>query len=67
MGWCSMTPRDKEALERIIECADAINAYVERTGDDWAVPPQRGGTAADSLGQGQSAPIGMTATPSSRT
>ncbi len=31
-----MTPRDKEALERIIECADAINAYVERTGGDWS-------------------------------
>jgi uncharacterized protein with HEPN domain len=36
MGWCSMTPRDKEALERIIECADAINAYVERAGDNWS-------------------------------
>jgi uncharacterized protein with HEPN domain len=31
-----MTPRDREALERIIECADAINAYVERTGDNWS-------------------------------
>ena len=36
MGWCSMTPRDKGALERIIECADAINAYVERAGDNWS-------------------------------
>ena len=36
MGWCSMTPRDKEALERIIECADAINAYVDRAGDNWS-------------------------------
>ena len=32
-----MTPRDREALERIIECADAINAYVERAGDNWCV------------------------------
>jgi len=31
-----MTPRDREALERIIECADAINAYVERIGDNWS-------------------------------
>jgi uncharacterized protein with HEPN domain len=31
-----MTPRDREALERIIECADAINAYVERAGDNWS-------------------------------
>jgi uncharacterized protein with HEPN domain len=31
-----MTPRDREALERIIECADAINAYVERAGADWS-------------------------------
>ena len=30
-------------------------------------PPQRRGTAADRLGQGQNEPIGMTATPSSRT
>ena len=62
-----MTPRDKEALERIIECADAINAYVERTGDNWSDPPRHQRTAADCLGQGQSVPIGMTATPSSRT
>ena len=31
-----MTPRDREALERIIECADAINAYVDRAGDNWS-------------------------------
>lgn len=30
-----MTQRDREALEQIIECADAIAAYVERAGDDW--------------------------------
>jgi len=30
-----MTPRDREELARIIECADAINAYVERAGDNW--------------------------------
>jgi uncharacterized protein with HEPN domain len=28
-----MTPRDREALERIVECADAIDAYVERAGE----------------------------------
>ena len=27
-----MTPPDREALERIIECADAINAHVETRG-----------------------------------
>jgi len=31
-----MTPRDREALEQIIECADAIAAYVERAGDEWS-------------------------------
>jgi uncharacterized protein with HEPN domain len=30
-----MTPRDREGLARIIECADAINAYVERAGENW--------------------------------
>ena len=30
-----MTPRDREALERIIECADAISAYVGRVGAGW--------------------------------
>lgn len=35
MGWCSMTPRDREALERIIECIEAIDAYAERVGVDW--------------------------------
>jgi len=67
-----MTPRDREALERIIECADAINPYVERAGDNWsddAAPKNRRGLpqSVDCLGQGQSVPIGMTATPSSRT
>ena len=36
MGWCSMTPRDREALERIVECADAIDAYVGRAGEGWS-------------------------------
>lgn len=30
-----MTPRDREALERIIECVRAIDAYVSRAGADW--------------------------------
>jgi uncharacterized protein with HEPN domain len=32
-----MTPRDKEALERILECAEAIYAYVARAGLTWSV------------------------------
>lgn len=35
MAWCSMTPRDRDALERIVECVQAIDAYVERGGVDW--------------------------------
>jgi uncharacterized protein with HEPN domain len=31
-----MTPRDRAALERIIECAQAVNAYSARAGVDWA-------------------------------
>jgi len=34
-----MTPRDREALQRIIECADGINAYVERAGGRWFDDP----------------------------
>ena len=34
-----MTPRDREALQRIIDCADAINAYVERAGGSWFEDP----------------------------
>ena len=30
-----MTPRDKDALERIIECVQAIDVYVSRVGADW--------------------------------
>lgn len=30
-----MTPRDREAPERIIDCAQAIDAYVSRAGADW--------------------------------
>ncbi len=30
-----MTPRDREALERIVECLTAIDAYVSRAGKDW--------------------------------
>jgi uncharacterized protein with HEPN domain len=31
-----MTPRDREVLERIIECVDAVGGYVARVGVDWA-------------------------------
>jgi uncharacterized protein with HEPN domain len=30
-----MTPRDREALGRLIECIDAIDGYVERGGAAW--------------------------------
>ena len=30
-----MTPPDREALERIVECLQAIDAYVSRAGDEW--------------------------------
>ena len=40
-----MTPRDREALEQIIECADAIAAYVERAGDEWSTD----GMAVDAI------------------
>jgi uncharacterized protein with HEPN domain len=30
-----MTPRDRDALERIIECIQAVDAYVSRAGADW--------------------------------
>lgn len=30
-----MTPRDKDALERIIESVQAIDVYVSRVGADW--------------------------------
>ena len=30
-----MTPRDKDALERLIECVQAIDVYVSRVGADW--------------------------------
>ena len=35
MAWWSMTPRDSEALERIVACVDAIDAYVSRVGPGW--------------------------------
>jgi hypothetical protein len=35
MVWWSTTPRDRDALERIIECIEAIDAYVDRVGVDW--------------------------------
>ena len=44
-----MTPRDKEALERIIECADAINANVERAGDNWSDDSMAVGAVAKRL------------------
>lgn len=30
-----MTPRDREALERILDCVEAIDAYVSRAGLNW--------------------------------
>jgi len=30
-----MTPRDRDTLDRIIECIEAIDAYVDRLGVDW--------------------------------
>lgn len=30
-----MTPRDRQALGRIIDCVQAIDAYVSRAGADW--------------------------------
>lgn len=30
-----MTPHDREALERIIECIEAVDAYIARAGADW--------------------------------
>lgn len=30
-----MTPRDRDALERVIECIRAVDAYVLRVGGDW--------------------------------
>ena len=35
MGWCSMTPRDRDLLKMIGECTDRIAAYVQRAGDRW--------------------------------
>ena len=46
-----MTQRDREALERIIECADAIFAYVERTGDNWSDDRMAGDAIAKRLGE----------------
>jgi len=31
----SMTPRDRASLERILECIEAIETYVARTGPGW--------------------------------
>lgn len=30
-----MTPRDRDALERIIDCIRAVDAYTTRVGADW--------------------------------
>lgn len=30
-----MTPRDREVLERVVECVDAVDACVSRVGADW--------------------------------
>lgn len=35
MAWSSMTPRDRGALGRIVECLDAIDAYTTRVGPGW--------------------------------
>lgn len=34
-----MTPLDREALERILACIAAVEAYVSRAGADWAADP----------------------------
>lgn len=31
-----MTPRDREALERIVECIEMIDGYVARGGEAWS-------------------------------
>jgi hypothetical protein len=31
-----MTPRDSEALERIVECIEMIDGYVARGGEAWS-------------------------------
>lgn len=31
-----MTPRDRESLERILACIEAVDAYVSRAGTDWS-------------------------------
>jgi uncharacterized protein with HEPN domain len=31
-----MTPRDREALQRMVECAGMVEGYVERAGPGWA-------------------------------
>jgi len=36
MAWCCMTPRDRAALERIVECVGVVDGYVQRAGPDWA-------------------------------
>lgn len=40
-----MTPRDRQALERIGECLDAIDRYVGRVGEEWPFD----GMAVDAL------------------
>ena len=35
MAWCSLTPLDRESLERILDCIQAVDAYVARAGVDW--------------------------------
>jgi uncharacterized protein with HEPN domain len=44
-----MTPRDKAALERIIECVQAIDAYVSRAGADWQADGMAVGAIAKRL------------------
>ena len=35
MGWCSMTPRDREILEAIAESARLADEYVRDEGPEW--------------------------------
>ena len=59
MAWWSMTPRDSEALERIVACVDAIDAYVSRVGPGWPAD----GMAVDAIAK-RIAPQMLTTMPS---
>ena len=36
MPWCSMTPRDRVWLGRILECIEAVRVYARRGGPNWS-------------------------------